>query len=52
MTAHEWRPLGFRKSVAFLFGSGRMVASWRFVGWELEIEKNGRWPRSISLWRR
>ena len=52
MTAHEWRPLGFRKTVAFVFEKGNVVASWRFGRWELEVEKDGRWPNSIALWKR
>lgn len=46
-----WKPLGARRTLLFLVGSGRMVASWRRFGWELEIHKEGRWPNAISLWK-
>lgn len=52
MAGHEWRPLGFRRTVHFIFERGAIAASWRHFGWELEIEKRGLWPDYICLSRR
>lgn len=47
MSAHVWHPLGFRRTVRFLFSRHPGAASWRHFGWELSIERT---LGSIDFW--